>query len=360
MSAPVLSARDLFVRRRSPSGSFELRVASLELFAGEALAILGPNGAGKTTLLQALAGLERAESGQITRAASGPVTMAFQRPIAFEGSVEHNVRAALLSSGLTASDRRLRVAEALGRFGIERLARRRARQLSGGELRRLALARAFALRPAVLLLDEPFDDLDAAAQEALSLDLRRAMDETEVALAVVTHDLRRAALISDRIAALIGGRIQQLDLRDEVLRRPATLAVARLVGMSNLIPGTVLDSTGREQVRVEIDSAHQIDVPAALPGGSAVWLGIRPEHLKLDVGRGGGTPIGKGVIRQLVSDGVLTRVSLDWAGFELRTHLVAGRGLARSLSSGDSVTLSVRAHDLHLIQRAPEQVEFRS
>ena len=252
------------------------------------------------------------------------------------------------------------MAEALGRFGIERLARRRARQLSGGELRRLALARAFALRPAVLLLDEPFDDLDAAAQEALSLDLRRAMDETEVALAVVTHDLRRAALISDRIAALIGGRIQQLDLRDEVLRRPATHAVARLVGMSNLIPGTVLDSPGREQVRVEIDSAHQIDVPAALPGGSAVWLGIRPEHLKLDVGGGGGTPIGKGVIRQLVSDGVLTRVSLDWAGFELRTHLVAGRGLARSLSSGDSVTLSVRAHDLHLIQRAPEQVEFRS
>ena len=111
MSAPVLSARDLFVRRRSPSGSFELRVASLELFAGEALAILGPNGAGKTTLLQALAGLERAESGQITRAASGPVTMAFQRPIAFEGSVEHNVRARALELGAF----RLRPAPARGR-----------------------------------------------------------------------------------------------------------------------------------------------------------------------------------------------------------------------------------------------------
>ena len=175
MSAPVLSARNLCVRRHSRSGSFELRVASLELFAGEALAILGPNGAGKTTLLRAVAGLERPESGQILRAASGPVTMAFQRPIAFEGSVEHNVRAALLSSKLSRSERRERVAEALGRFGIERLARRRAKQLSGGELRRLALARAFALRPAVLLLDEPFDDLDGAAQEALSLDLRRAM-----------------------------------------------------------------------------------------------------------------------------------------------------------------------------------------
>ncbi len=360
MSAPVLSARDLCVRRRSRSGSFELRVASLELFAGEALAILGPNGAGKTTLLRALAGLELPESGQIARAAAGPVTMAFQRPIAFEGSVEHNVRAALLSSELSRAERRERVAEALGRFGIERLARRRAKQLSGGELRRLALARAFALRPAVLLLDEPFDDLDAAAQETLSLDLRRAMDETGVALAVVTHDLRRAALISDRIAALIGGRIQQLDLREEVLRRPTTLAVARLVGMSNLIPGTVLDSPSPEQVRVEIDPDHQINVPAALPGGTNVWLGIRPEHLKLDVGRGGGTRIGKGVVRQLVSDGVMTRVSLEWAGFELRTHLVAGRGLARSLSTGDSVTLSVRAHDLHLIRHAPEEAAFRS
>ena len=140
-----------------------------------------------------------------------------------------------------------------------------------------------------------------------------------------------------------------------MLRRPATLAVARLVGMSNLIPATVLDGT-----RVEIDADHQIEVPVALPSGTAVWLGIRPEHLKLDVGRGGGAPIGKGVVRQLVSDGMLTRVSLEWAGFELRTHLVAGRGLARSLSAGDGVTLSVRANDLHLIRRAPEEPELRS
>ena len=350
MSAPVLSARDLVVRRVSRDGSFELRVGALDLFPGEALAILGPNGAGKTTLLRALAGLERPVDGRIERGAAGPVTMTFQRPIPFEGSVAHNVWAALLSSRLSRAERRTRVGEALGRFGIEHLAKRRARQLSAGELRRLALARAFSLRPAVLLLDEPFDDLDAAAQESLSVDLRRAIDEMGVALAVVTHDLRRAALISDRIAALIRGRIRQLDERERVLARPATLEIARLVGMSNLIPGVVREQREDQRVRVEIDADHSVDLPSALSPGTRVWVGVRPEHLKLDIRRGGGTPIGEGVVRQLVSDGMLTRLTLEWAGLELRTHLVAGRGPARSLTTGDSVALSVRPDDLHLIE----------
>ncbi|MEE9280165.1 MAG: ABC transporter ATP-binding protein [Myxococcota bacterium] len=354
MSSPVLSARDLVVVRRSRRSRFELHVPALDLYAGEALAILGPNGAGKTTLLRALASLEPLAGGRIVRAAAGPVTMAFQRPIPFDGSVEHNVRTALLSSRLSRTERRERVAQALGRFGIAQLAKRRAAQLSGGELRRLALARAFALQPAVLLLDEPFDDLDAAAQEALSIDLRRAIDQTGVALAVVTHDLRRAALISDRIAALIGGRIQQLDERATVLARPATLAVARLVGMSNLIRGTVRERRPDGQVRVEVDRDHHLDVESQHPPGTQVWVGLRPEHLKIDVGRGEGAAIGKGIVRQLVSDGMLTRLTLEWAGLELRTHLVAGRGLARSLAIGDSVTLAVRPGDLHLIAAAPE------
>jgi ABC-type Fe3+/spermidine/putrescine transport system ATPase subunit len=351
-SDAVLSARDLLVRRRSRRNTFELRVEKLDLMASEALAILGPNGAGETTLLRALAGLDRPEEGAIQQSASGPVTMVFQRPIAFDGSVGHNVRVALLGLQLSRTARRERMDEALGRFGITGLARRRASLLSGGELRRLVLARAFALHPAVLLLDEPFEDLDSTAQESLSLDLRRAIEETGVAVAIVTHDLRRAVLVSDRMAVLEDGRVQQVDRCERVLARPATAAVARLVGMSNLIPGVVRGGPRQGHAVVEVDPEHRIEAPTTLAAGTEVWVGVRAEHLKLDVGRGEMAPVGKGIVQQLVSDGMLTTVKLDWAGIELRTHLVSGRGLARTLVPGDAVLVSVRPEDMHVMVRA--------
>jgi tungstate transport system ATP-binding protein len=348
MSSVVLEARDLAVRRGNRSGGFELRIAGLALSSGEVLAVLGPNGAGKSTLLRALAGLEQPVGGSIDRSADGPLTMVFQRPIVFAGSVEHNLRVALLGSKLSRSEAVLRSRESLERFGIARLAKRNAATLSGGETRRLTLARAFALRPAVLLLDEPFEDLDAAGQESLSLDLRRAIVETRVAVAVVTHDLRRALLLGDRIAILQSGRLAQCGPRDQVLNHPVSPDVARLVGMSNLIRGEVQEGS---VACVEVDAQHRIPVPGNPAPGTPVWVGIRPEYLKVDVGRGEGVPIGKGVVRHVVSDGVASTVTLDWAGFELRTHLIAGRGLARTLAPGDSLTLSVRPEDVHLMER---------
>jgi ABC-type sulfate/molybdate transport systems ATPase subunit len=351
---PALAVHELHVRRSSKSGVFELRVEALALDAGGVLAVLGPNGAGKSTLLRSLAGLEPVLAGRIERRVEGPVAMVFQRPVAFSGSVLHNLRVALSGQRLSRREARVRVEEALDHFGIAALASRHAATLSGGELRRLALARAFALRPAVLLLDEPFDDLDAAGQEALTLDLRRAIAGSEVAVAVVTHDLRRALLLADRVAVLLEGRLAQQGPRDEVLSRPATPAVARLVGMSNLIPG-VLRAVAGELASVFVDEQHAIAVASApdasLAPGAAVWAGIRPERLKLDVGRGEGLPIGKGVVHTVVSDGVASTVGVAWAGLELRTHLLAGRGLARTVRSGDCVTLSVRPEDVHLLPR---------
>ena len=349
MSRPALSARDLCVRRRSRDGVFELHVDALDLSPGSVLAVLGPNGAGKSTLLRALAGLDDSEGGCIRRAAGGPVTMVFQRPIAFAGSVHHNVRTALLGKGLTRDESEHRIREALLRAGIARLASRRAGTLSGGELRRLALARAFVLRPAVLLLDEPFDDLDAAGQESLCLDLQRAIAETGVAVAVVTHDLRRALLLSDRIAVLLDGRVAQQGEREAVLERPVGPAVARVVGMHNLIPGRV-GSEGDARF-VQVAPQHRIPVASTVPDGTEVWAGIRPEHLKLDTGRGEGVAFGKARVRSIVSDGAIATVSMEWAGHELRTHLLAGRGIARTLAAGDLALPSVRPEEVHLIQR---------
>jgi hypothetical protein len=108
---------------------------------------------------------------------------------------------------------------------------------------------------------------------------------------------------------------------------------------------------------VQVDAQHRIPFEpeagarAGLAAGARVWAGVRPERLKLDVGRGEGLPVGKGVVRTVVTDGVAATVNLEWAGLELRTHLLAGRGLARTVRPGDSVTLSVRPEDVHLLPR---------
>jgi ABC-type sulfate/molybdate transport systems ATPase subunit len=353
-ASTILSTRELRIERRSRRGSFTLTVASLDLFAREALAILGPNGAGKSTLMRALAGLESPAAGVVSSSASGPVTMVFQRPAPLAGTVAHNVRVALLGCELPRAERDDRVAEALDRFEISRLADQRAATLSGGELRRLALARAFALRPAVLLLDEPFDDLDANGQAALSLDLRRAISDTGVAVAMVTHDLRRAMLLADRIAVLISGELVQIDRRDRVLDQPATPDVARIVGMTNLVMGTVTAERRGDFAVVEVDAQHRVSARTELAAGTLVWIGIRPEHLKVDVGRGDVDPIGKGVVREIVNDGVSATVQVEWAGTQLRTHLLAGRGLARTLVAGEPVSLSASPEYVHLIPVKPE------
>ena len=347
--ATILSARDLRVELKSRRDSFLLTADSLDLGAREALVILGRNGSGKSTLMRTLAGLERPASGRVDCLATGPVTMVFQRPAPFAGSVAHNVRVGFLGKKRSSAERRARVVEALERFKIDHLAEHRAATLSGGELRRLALSRAFALRPAVLLLDEPFAALDADGQAALSLDLRRAISDTGVAVAMVTHDLRRAMLLADRIAVLLDGKLVQVGRRDDVLERPSTPEIAQVVGMTNLVQGVVGTDRRGDLAMVEVDAQHRVAVHTECAAGTRVWIGIRPEHLKLDVGRGDVDPIGKGVVRGMINDGVSVSVGVDWAGSELRTHLMAGRGLARSLEVGAEVSLSASPEHVHLM-----------
>jgi ABC-type sulfate/molybdate transport systems ATPase subunit len=198
-----------------------------------------------------------------------------------------------------------------------------------------------------LLLDEPYDDLDVAGQAALTHDLRRAIAETHVAVAMVTHDLRRALLLADRIAVLRAGRVEQHGPRADVLARPVNAAVAQLVGMDNLARA-VVEADGWAAV----DPAHRAPLAEPPASGARGWIGIRPEHLKLDVGRGEGESIGKGRVESLVDDGFTTHVSVTWAGLDLRTHLLSGRGLARTLAVGDPVSLSVRPECVHWIDES--------
>ncbi|UCE85216.1 MAG: ABC transporter ATP-binding protein [Deltaproteobacteria bacterium] len=349
---PSLEACGLRVRRVSRRNCFELRVDALSLDPGELLAVIGPNGAGKTTLLQALAGLLPLEAGELRFADAQPPVLVFQRPIALVGSVAHNVRSALRGARLERAAVAARVTEALAHFGIAELAQRRAHGLSGGELRRLALARAFARRPSALLLDEPFEDLDRAAQDGLIDDLERVTRRAGLAVALVTHDLRRAVRVADRLAVLREGRLEQIGALDEVLQRPGSPRIARLVGMTNLLPGVARPAPSG--LAVDVDGEHCIETrapPGAFAPGAPVWAGLRPEHIKIDIGRGAGVPIGKGAVERVRSDGALCTVALRWSGHEIQAHLVAGRGLARTIAAGDGVLLSVRPEDVHVLPR---------
>jgi ABC-type Fe3+/spermidine/putrescine transport system ATPase subunit len=344
----VLAAKRLRCRRGSGASSFELRIDELGLHAGEVLVILGPNGAGKSTLLRALAGLDQSADANAITNQGGPVTMVFQRPAAFSGSVSQNVGAALLGKGVSAAERRSRIHHALARFDIEHLADHDAHTLSGGEMRRLALARAFVLEPQVLLLDEPFDDLDARGQRQLSIDLQQAIEETGVAVAMVTHDLRRALLLADRIAVLDRGELAQHGPSETVLMQPTSQAIARTVGMTNLAIGEVRRCEDGI-AWIEIEDGFEVPTRASVEMGDNVWVGIRPEHLKIDVGRGDGQAIGKARVDHLVSDGLATVVSLRAQERLFTTHLLSGRGLARRLRPGDLVSLAVDPSHVHAL-----------
>ena len=227
MSAPLLEARGLAARR---GGREVLRGVDLDLRPGEVVAVLGPNGAGKSTLLAALAGLLPAAAGTVERRAR--VATALQDGALADRSALANVEAALRWWGVPRAARRARAEHALGALGAAHLAPRRAIELSGGEARRVHLARALALEAGVLLLDEPFAGLDAPARADLLEDAGAALAHPERAVAVILHDRAEAWALADRVVVLLGGRPVAAGPVRTVLERPPSAEVAAFLGFT--------------------------------------------------------------------------------------------------------------------------------
>jgi ABC-type sulfate/molybdate transport systems ATPase subunit len=225
-AAPVLlQAQDLSVDRGRRT---VVHGVDLALRAGELTALLGPNGTGKSTLLDALAGAVSPSTGTVR--ADGRVALALQSADLAQRSVQANLVAALAWWGVPRPQRAQRAREALDALGAGGLAGRRATQLSGGERRRVHLARALAVRPDVLLLDEPFAGLDEEARQALLHDASSALRDPARATLVVVHDRAEAWALADRLLVMLDGRIVADGPPDTVLRRPPTAAVARFLG----------------------------------------------------------------------------------------------------------------------------------
>src|SRR4030066_1151572 len=245
-STTILEARNIEVKR---GGTTILNVPSLLIEEGEIVALIGPNGAGKTTFLQTLSYLLKPFQGEIFFTGKKVETnhsvleyrrrlaMVFQEPLLFDTTVFNNVASGLRIRGMKKKEMEDRVIEQLDRFGISHLSHRSAKTLSGGEAQRTSLARAFALQPEILLLDDPFSSLDPPARESLVEDLERILKLTKTTALIATHDRLEALRLSDRVAVMNRGKVLQIGPPDEVMNCPVDEFVATFVGVETILPG---------------------------------------------------------------------------------------------------------------------------
>jgi spermidine/putrescine ABC transporter ATP-binding subunit len=323
-----------------------VRDVSLDVPPGEFVTLLGPSGCGKTTLLRLLAGFEPPDAGTISisgqdvtsmPAHKRPVNTVFQHYALFpHRTVAGNVAFGLEIDGLARAEIEDRVSRALELVRMKGLGGRGISEISGGQKQRVALARALVLEPDVLLLDEPMAALDPKLRKEMQVELKNLQERLEITFLFVTHDQDEALVMSDRIAVMSAGRIEQLDGPEELYEKPRTRFVADFLGVSNLLRGTV---RGRHNGLVAVRTEGGLDLLVADDGGyregAPVWLGLRSEKITLVDRR-------ENAFEGVIDDEIFLG---DWTDWRVRVGgevLSVGEGnvLARDRRRGDAVTVS--------------------
>ncbi len=308
---------------------------SLAVECGEMVALLGPSGCGKTTALRVVAGLVAPDTGDIRLDDASVLrlppekrdtVLVFQTGQLFAHmDVAANVGFGLRMRRVPKPEIAARVAEALAQVQLHDLGGRRPHELSGGQRQRVALARALVLRPRVLLLDEPLSSLDAHLRTEMRALIRNLQRETGITTLVVTHDQEEAAVLGDRVALMLDGRIRQLGDPMSLWNRPADLQVARFFGGCNFIPGRAAGGF--------FDCAMgRLTLPAGAPEGEGC-LTLRPEAV--EVGEGDNAVRATLVERRF--EGVLTRLIAEAQG--QRIEALVRQGAARGLEPGQAMSL---------------------
>ena len=271
-------------------GFTAVKDVSLQIASGEFLTLLGPSGCGKTTLLRLMAGFDTPTEGGVWIDGEDvtqlppyrrPVNQVFQSYALFPHlTVAENVGFGLRMQRIAPAEAAGRVAEALALVSLTGLDARRPHQLSGGQRQRVALARALVCRPKVLLLDEPLSALDAKLRRVMQLELKRLQRQLGITFVFVTHDQEEALTMSDRIAIVNAGRIEQLGTAHEIYHRPATRFAADFVGQANLLEAKLLLQDAA-CVRVAVAGGLELVLPlAAWPvGATAALIAMRPEKV---------------------------------------------------------------------------------
>ena len=283
---------------------------SLTVCEGELLSLLGPSGVGKTTLLKTIAGLTTPLHGTINidgknvarvPANQRDTVLLFQKPLLFPFlTVSENIGFGLKMKKWKKNQIKEKSEEVMELTEISNLGRKKPHQLSGGQQQRVALARALILKPSILLLDEPFSNLDAELRQKMQRLVQRLQKETETTMLFVTHDQSEAFIISDRIALLIDGQILQVDTPEKLYKSPSTSTVANFFGNPNILSGAIdegLLHTGK------------LKIPVHHPNASEVTVVIRPEDIFISNSQN--THGLTGIVIKRRFEGALTRVTIQ-------------------------------------------------
>jgi spermidine/putrescine transport system ATP-binding protein len=345
----------------------------LHLEGGEFFTLLGPSGCGKTTTLRMVAGFEEPDEGRIRIDGDDvaglppyrrPTNTVFQSYALFPHlSVGDNVGFGLKRKKVAKDELQRRVEAELERVGLASEINRRPNQLSGGMQQRVALARALVNLPKVLLLDEPLGALDLKLRKGLQVELKRIQREVGITFIYVTHDQEEALTMSDRIAVMNRGKVEQVDAPEDVYERPATTFVAGFIGVSNLMPA-VVEQSQAGRTRVRLDAGVEIEATGnGLVTGERCHAVVRPEKLEIarkEDSTRDGWPSVEGTVESSVYLGTSTQIVVRLAGDVPMTVLVPNADEAersRLPGGGAPVRLSWAPEHIHLVKESTPDKE---
>jgi len=330
---------------------FHLRDITFSVERGEHFIILGPSGAGKTVLLEIIAGIIEPESGRVYLNGEDvtpipPERRGFayvpQNYALFPNmSVFNNIAFGLKVRGLPKGEIEKRVNEIAEVLGISHLLHRKPKTLSGGEQQRVALARALVVEPHIILLDEPFANLDVQTRGRLIAEMKRWRKELGFTALHVTHSFEEAVSLGDRVGVMLDGRLVQIGTVREVFSRPASEEVARFLGFDNIIEGTV---EGRKL------KANGVEIELPVEASGRVRVGIRPEDIILSLRplQSSARNEFKAIVESVEELGPLVRVHLVVGNLSLRAFITRSSMLEMGIEKGKTVYVSFKASAVHV------------
>jgi spermidine/putrescine transport system ATP-binding protein len=337
----------------------------LDMPPGEFFTMVGPSGCGKTTTLRMIAGFERPTSGRILLdgedvAQTPPhrrnVNTVFQSYALFPHlNVADNVAFGLKYKKVTKDERAKMVDEALALVQLTGYEKRKPGQLSGGQQQRIALARALVLRPRVLLLDEPLGALDARLRKDLQVELKTLQESLGITFVFVTHDQEEALTMSDRVAVMNGGRVEQSGPPQEMYEEPATLFVADFLGVSNLVGAEAAGQDGRACM-LKVGDVPMRAEQGAVTARGAVKAMIRPERVRVEPHGTTGENRLPGLVEHLVFLGSFREVRVRLLGGALVTAIQPNDGSEPPYAQGSPVSVHLPVESLRVLPEAPEPV----
>ncbi len=346
-------------------GQKVLEIPSLQVYPNEVFVVMGPNGSGKTTLILCLALLLKPATGMVSYQGIPVLSskniipmrrrlaVAFQESLLLNSTVWDNVTLGLRLRGVKNEEIRVRTQKWLERFGIASLVRRQAKTLSGGEAKRVSLARAFVLQPEVLFLDEPFNGLDSPTRQALLEDFEGVLRETRVTTVMVTHERNEALALADRVAVLMDGSIRQLGTPEEVFSSPVDEKVASFVETGNVLHGMV-SSQNNGLVSVSIEG-QQLQAVSNLNVGTKVTVYLHNEDITISLpsppmmSSSARNQLRSRIVR-VFPIGSQLKVTVD-CGFPLVALITRRSWEELGLELSQEVVASFKASSVHLIPR---------